>query len=144
MDNYTDITDKMLEIANNNPNIRFVRFDTENNSINRSDFQTPAFVISPAQSVMNANSFVQYGFQLLYFDKMRQELDNYDDLLQESIQFILGFCGVLDLDYKVVQGVSLDPFLYTHDGAEMTGHQINILVESQYNFNKFKSPFYGN
>lgn len=139
---YEDLTDYMVELANRHPNIRFVKFDNDVDAINDPNYLSPSFIISPTQCTLNDYSFVNYGFQLLYLDKLRQEEDNYNSILEDGISYLLGYLSVLDLKYKVSKPVSFDPILTGYDGGMLVGFQVVIEVQSQFNIEKFKSLFY--
>lgn len=143
MFNYTDLTNYLLTTARKHPNIRFVKFDTDVDAVNDPDFVCPAFIISPSPTTLQERSVVQYGFQLLYLDKLNQEENNYDDVLEAGLQFIIGYLEVVDLEYKVIMGISIDPVLTGYDGGVMIGQQCLFQIENQYNLEKFKSVFYG-
>jgi len=140
---YETLTKYMVELANRHPNIQFVKFDNDVDAINDPSYKSPSFIISPTQCILNENSFVNYGFQLLYLDKLTQEEDNYDNILEDGSAYMLGFIEVLNLKYKVIKGITLDPILTGFDGGMLVGFQANIEIEAQFNFEKFMSPFYG-
>lgn len=143
MFNYTDLTNYLLTTARKHPNIRYVEFDTDVDAVNDPDFVCPAFIISPAPTTLLERSVVQYGFQVLFMDKLNQEENNYDDVLEAGLQFIIGYLEVVDLEYKVNMGFSIDPVLLGYDGGTMIGQQTIFTIENQYNLEKFKSVFYG-
>lgn len=142
MINYSDLVEYLKEVARRNPNFNFVEFGVDNELINSSSFDLPAFIISPAQNNYLANAFINYGFQILYLDKMRQEEDNYPDILQDGFQLINSYLQVIDLKYKVIWGFGVDPFVYSFDGGILSGNQASILIEDQYNIDVTKSTFY--
>lgn len=143
MFNYTDLTTYLTDTAKKHPNIQFVTFNTDVDGINDPNFMCPALIISPSPSTLFERSVVSYGIQLLYVDKLREEEDNYDDVLEAGLQFLIGFIEVIDLEYKVVKGITIEPVLNAYEGGIIIGNQCNIQIEHQYNLDKFKSPFYG-
>jgi len=132
----------MVTLAKRHPNIRFVKFDTDVDAINDPNFVTPAFIISPTQSILNEKSYLQFGFQLLYLDKLREEEDNYSKILDDGMSYMVGFIEVLDLEYKVLKGINIDPILTGYEGGMAIGQQSQIYIEGQQNIDKFKSYFY--
>lgn len=139
---YEQLKDYMITLANRHPNIRFVKFDTDVDAINDPNFSTPAFIISPTQSTLNEKGFLNYGFQLLYLDKLREEEDNYATILDDGLAYMVGYIEVLDLDYKVNKGINIDPILTGYEGGMGIGQQAQITIEGQFNIDKFKSYFY--
>jgi hypothetical protein len=146
MINYTDLVDYLITVAGRNPNLNYIKFGSDTESINDPNFDTPAFIISPSQSNFpnyeNNNSFIQYGFQILFLDKMRQQEDNYPDILEQGLQLINSYLQVVDLKYKINWGFGIEPFIYNYDGGIISGQQTSILIEEIYNIDRFKSPFY--
>lgn len=142
MINYSDLTDYLKLVASRNPNFNFVDFGPDDKLINSPQFDTPAFVISPAQINLQDMAVINYGFQLLYLDKMRQEEDNYNDILQDAIQNISSYLQFVDWKYKIIWGFGADPFLFQYDGGLLAGIQSNILVQDQYNIDVTKTPYY--
>lgn len=144
MINYTDLTNYLKTVAERNPNLSFVEFDTDVDAINDPDFQCPALVISPTPTTLLSNSVVQYGFQILFMNKMNQEESNYNEILESGLQNIMGYLEVIDLEYKVMyeNGISVDPVLLGYDGGTMIGQQCSFYIQDQYNLDKFKSPFH--
>lgn len=143
MVNYTDMVDYLLTTARKHPNIRFVYFGTDVDVLNRNDFVCPGLIISPTISTLTANSVVQYGFQIIYLDKLNQQEDNFPDVLESSFQYLISYLSVVDLYYKVMkEGISIEPVILT-EGGTMIGQQIQFYIEDQYNIDRFKSHFYG-
>jgi hypothetical protein len=145
MINYTDLKDWLLEVARRHPNLRFCEFDTSVEAYNDPDFVCPAFIISPSTTrLIDNNGVISYGFDLLYMDKLRQEdeADEKAEILEAGIQFLIGYLQVIDLEYKVLTGASLEP-MKTEEGAYMIGVGTFIEIEDQYNLDKFMSVFYG-
>lgn len=140
MINYTELTDYLVEVARRHPNIRYVEFDDDIDIFNDADFQCPALVISPMQTTLDEISVVRYGFQIVYLDKFNQEKDNYGYILETAMQYLIGYLSVIDLDYKLIRPLTIEPILI--DGDNMAGCQANIELQDQFNLEKFKSKFY--
>lgn len=143
MISYEKLANHLTEVAQRHPNIQFVRFDTDVTAINRSDFVTPAFIISPSSVALDQNSVVQYSFQILFLDKLNQQEDNYSTILEEGFQLLLQYISVVDLTYKILKNVTIEPVLDGFESGIMVGCQCILQIEDQYNVTRNNSLFYG-
>lgn len=142
MINYTELTNYLVEVAERNPNVQFVEFNTDIDSVNKPTFVTPAFIISPSPTTLQSNSVVNYQFQLLYLDKLTQEEDNYSEVLETGLQNIMSYIQVIDIDYKIVYDIVIDPIILGFEGGIVIGQQAQIIIQDQYNLDKFNSVYY--
>lgn len=144
MINYKELINHLVEVAQRHPNISFVEFGTIDDEINDPDFTTPAFIITPITCNLNDNSFVNYGFHISYIDKIDDYENNQETIYESSLQFLLGYLAVLDLDleYKINKPISFEPIMSGLDGSTVCGFQGDISIENQYNISKYKSYFY--
>lgn len=141
---YQGLVDYLVEVGKRHPNVRYVEFDTDVDSINDPKFVCPAFIISPAPVSLGESSMVTYSFQLLYLDKMNETGEDYSSILEDAMHFMLGYIAVVDLKYKIVKGTNIEPVLIGYDGGLIVGQQAVIQIEDIYNIEKFMTPFYGN
>lgn len=140
---YEDLVKKMIDIANRHPNINFVEYNIDTESFNNPHFNTPCFIISPYQTTRTENSFIRYGFQLIYADKLTQEEDCFLHIMEDSIIFIHSFLSILDLEHKVISNNVIDPIIDGYEGGSLCGSQTLIEIEDILNIEKYKSVFYG-
>lgn len=141
---YETLVNMLIEVAKRHPNINFVKYGVDSDCINDTDFNTPAFIISPAVTTQNPGSYMRYGFQLIYIDKLTQEEDCFIHIMEDSIMYITGYLSVIDLELKVLPNYTLDPILDGFDGGQVVGSQCLIEIEDILNIEKYLSPFYVN
>lgn len=142
MISYEELTKYLVKVGKRHPNIQLVKFDTDVSVINSSSFVCPALIISPAPLNLDNNSVVQYSFQLLYLDKLNQEETNYTSILEYGFQTILQYISVIELEYKIVKGITIDPVLEGYEGGLLIGVQTTIQIEDHYNVTRNKNLFY--
>lgn len=142
MKSYEELTKYLVNVGKRHPNLQLVKFDTDVSVINSSSFVCPAFIISPAPLNLDNNSVVQYSFQLLYLDKLNQEETNYTSILEYGFQTILQYISVIELEYKIVKGITIDPVLLGYEGGLLIGVQTTIQIEDYYNVTRNKNLFY--
>lgn len=142
MINYSQLTNYLLIVARRHPNLNYCEFKSEQDAQIDPKFYCPSFVISPDTTLSLDNGVIQYGFRLLYLDKVRQEGDNIGEILEAGIQFIIGYTQVINLDYKVISGYSIEP-VRVDEGGFQVGTTTTIQIEDQYNLDKYMSVFYG-
>ena len=142
MISYEELTKYLVNVGKRHPNLQLVKFDTDVSVINSSSFVCPAFIISPAPLNLDNNSVVQYSFQLLYLDKLNQEETNYTSILEYGFQTILQYISVIELEYKIVKGITIDPVLEGYEGGLLIGVQTTIQIEDYYNVTRNKNLFY--
>ena len=142
MINYSDLATKLLVIASRNHSTATVAFDTDVDAINKPTFIAPAMIISPMTAQLGTSALVQYSFQLLYLDHLTEEGTNYSDVLEVSLQNLIGFVEIVDLDYKVIKPMSFEAVLVGYDGGMLAGHQCTLIIEDQFNLDKYKSVYY--
>lgn len=142
MISYEQLTKRLVEVGQRHPNIQFVKFDTDISAINSPNFVCPALIISPAPLSLDSNSVVQYSFQVLYLDKLNEQDDNYTTILEYGYQYILQYISVLELDYKILKPLTIDPILEGFEGGILMGCQSIIVIEDHYNVTRNNSLFY--
>ena len=139
---YEQLVNYMIKLAQRHPNIQYVKAGRDSIILQEADIEFPCLLISPSICTFNERGFMNYQFQLIYFDKLREEQDNTIQVIEDGLIFLMNYIEVLDLEYDVIKGMNIDPIIDSYEGGILIGTQSTITIRNQFNLEKYKSPFY--
>lgn len=145
MKQYTEIVDSITTMLKRHPNIESVHYGNIDGVMNSPELSFPCVIVTPAQSNIEPRSLMNYGFQLTYLDKQREELDVAPSIIEDAMGILTSFLLVYEMDEaKINFGFGMNPIMYGYDSDNLLGVECSMLVEAIYNIDKMQSPFYKN